>query len=255
MAMAEAMPRPTSQQPPCVIDDGDDGSGDDDDALCPAPPRAHSPLAPERCHVIGAADAVVVVPLPLPRVFASSSPSDDAGARVASSPPPPPQPPSPPPISELLDDRTTATTGCPALLRCKAPGCTEMHAAHYCRVCRNPDSDHRAALCPLRNLRSGGSSSRGHSPESTFAAPVARQQQHQHAPAVAAAAAAAAAMGVPSAEALARGLCPLCGRRARNVAMVPCGHLFCCAECWGAYPVQRCSACGQAVFGFLRIQL
>ena len=31
---------------------------------------------------------------------------------------------------------------------CKVFGCLEKHSSHYCKYCRNPDSDHRSICCP-----------------------------------------------------------------------------------------------------------
>ena len=33
-------------------------------------------------------------------------------------------------------------------VKCKVPGCTEQHASHFCKKCRNKDSDHRSSHCP-----------------------------------------------------------------------------------------------------------
>ena len=36
--------------------------------------------------------------------------------------------------------------------KCKVPGCTEDHQAHYCKTCNNKDSDHFTRNCPSNYL-------------------------------------------------------------------------------------------------------
>eukprot|EP01084_Bolivina_argentea_P174867 302873_1 len=38
-------------------------------------------------------------------------------------------------------------------LRCKASGCQQRHARHYCKVCHDSDSNHRAGNCPSNSNR------------------------------------------------------------------------------------------------------
>jgi len=34
--------------------------------------------------------------------------------------------------------------------KCGALGCSENHYRHYCKFCRNPDSNHMSAFCPSK---------------------------------------------------------------------------------------------------------
>ena len=48
--------------------------------------------------------------------------------------------------------------------------------------------------------------------------------------------------------------CPRCGDRARDTALIPCGHVLCsvCVESYGEY---TCPVCGQGVAQTMRVHL
>lgn len=37
-------------------------------------------------------------------------------------------------------------------ITCGIPGCMKHHRQHECFICKNPNSNHRARMCPLRNI-------------------------------------------------------------------------------------------------------
>ena len=38
----------------------------------------------------------------------------------------------------------------PIVLQCLASGCLENHSRHFCKVCKNDNSDHKSADCPQK---------------------------------------------------------------------------------------------------------
>ena len=45
--------------------------------------------------------------------------------------------------------------------KCKVPGCLDPHAAHFCKICGDGDSNHRSNSCPVGGGGSGGGGSGG----------------------------------------------------------------------------------------------
>ena len=58
--------------------------------------------------------------------------------------------------------------------RCRASGCSEGHAAHYCRNCKSHDSDHRASHCPAMQV--SGTSTANANANAKPAKPATKQQ-------------------------------------------------------------------------------
>lgn len=50
-----------------------------------------------------------------------------------------------------FEDHTLSADPLPQKKSCKAPGCNENHAQHYCNTCKNADANHRTKNCPMIN--------------------------------------------------------------------------------------------------------